>query len=42
VIEEMIERKEDHCFVVDGDKKLTGIISTIDVTRLLMRYYTQI
>jgi CIC family chloride channel protein len=40
VIEEMIERKEDHCFVVDGEGKLTGIISTIDVTRLLMRYYT--
>lgn len=39
VIEEMIEKEEDHCFVVDGDGKLTGIISTIDVTRLLMRYY---
>ena len=42
VIEEMIEREEDHCFVVDGEGKLTGIISTIDVTRLLMRYYTQV
>jgi CIC family chloride channel protein len=40
VIEEMIEKAEDHCFVVDGEGKLTGIISTIDVTRLLMRYYT--
>ena len=42
VIDEMIERDEDHCFVVDGDGKLTGIISAIDVTRLLMRYYTQV
>ncbi len=42
VIEEMIEREEDHCFVVDGEGKLTGIISTIDMTRLLMRYYTQV
>jgi CIC family chloride channel protein len=41
VIEEMIEKEEDHCFVVDRDGKLIGIISTIDVTRLLMRYYTQ-
>ena len=41
VIEEMIEKEEDHCFVVDGEGRLTGIISTIDVTRLLMRYYTQ-
>ncbi len=40
VIEEMIGREEDHCFVVDGEGRLTGIISTIDVTRLLMRYYT--
>ena len=40
VIEEMIEKAEDHCFVVDGEGKLIGIISTIDVTRLLMRYYT--
>ena len=40
VIEEMIEKKEDHCFVVDAEGRLTGIISTIDVTRLLMRYYT--
>ncbi len=40
VIEEMIGREEDHCFVVDAEGRLTGIISTIDVTRLLMRYYT--
>jgi CIC family chloride channel protein len=40
VIEEMIEKEEDHCFIIDGEGKLTGIISTIDVTRLLMRYYT--
>jgi CBS domain-containing protein len=40
VIEEMIGREEDHCFVVDVGGRLTGIISTIDVTRLLMRYYT--
>ncbi len=40
VIEEMIAKEEDHCFVVDGDGRLTGIISTIDVTRLMMRYYT--
>jgi len=42
VIEKMIEGQEDHCFIVDGGGKLTGIISTIDVTRLLMRYYTHI
>ncbi len=40
VMERMVEAKEDHCFVVDAEGKLTGIISTIDVTRLLMRYYT--
>ncbi|MCX6655734.1 MAG: CBS domain-containing protein, partial [Candidatus Bathyarchaeota archaeon] len=42
VIEKMIEGEEDHCFIVDGEGRLTGIISTIDVTRLLMRYYTQV
>lgn len=41
VIEEMVRTEEDHCFLVDGEGRLTGIISTIDVTRLLMRYYTQ-
>ncbi len=41
VIEEMVRTEEDHCFLIDGEGKLTGIISTIDVTRLLMRYYTQ-
>jgi CBS domain containing-hemolysin-like protein len=40
VIEEKIAKEEDHCFVVDYGGKLTGIISTIDVTRLMMRYYT--
>ncbi len=35
VIEKMIEGNEDHCFVVDAEGKLTGIISTIDVTHLL-------
>ena len=40
VVEEMIEKEEDHCFIVDGEGKLAGIISTIDVARLLMRYYT--
>jgi CIC family chloride channel protein len=42
VIEEMIEREEDHCFIINVEGKLTGIISTIDMTRLLMRYYTQV
>jgi CBS domain-containing protein len=42
MIEKMIEGKEDHCFIVDGEEKLTGIISTIDVTHLLMSYYTQV
>ena len=41
VIGEMVEKKEDHCFVVDAEGHLTGIISGIDVTRLLMMYYTQ-
>jgi CIC family chloride channel protein len=41
VIGEMVEKEEDHCFVVDAEGRLTGIISGIDVTRLLMRYYTQ-
>lgn len=41
VIEKMIEGNEDHCFVVDAEGKLMGIISTIDMTHLLMQYYTQ-
>jgi CIC family chloride channel protein len=40
VIGEMVEKKEDHCFIVDAEGHLTGIISGIDATRLLMRYYT--
>ena len=42
VIEKMIKGEEDHCFIVDGEGRLTGIISTIDMTRLLMGYYTQV
>jgi CIC family chloride channel protein len=41
VMEKMIVKEVDHCFIVDAEGRLTGIISTIDVTRLLMRYYTQ-
>ncbi len=41
VIEEMIKREEDHCFIVDKEGRLSGIVSTIDLTRLLMRYYTR-
>jgi CIC family chloride channel protein len=40
MIEKMIEGKEDHCFIVDGEGRLTGIVSTIDVTHLMMSYYT--
>ena len=40
VIEEMIDREEDHCFVVGERGELTGIISTIDLARLLLSYYT--
>jgi CBS domain-containing protein len=40
VIEEMIDREEDHCFVVGDRGELTGIISTIDLARLLLSYYT--
>ena len=40
VIEEMIDREEDHCFVVGEKGELTGIISTIDLARLLLSYYT--
>jgi CIC family chloride channel protein len=41
VIEEMITKEEDHCYVIDEKNRLSGVISTIDATRLLMRYYTQ-
>jgi CIC family chloride channel protein len=39
IIEDMINHEESHCFIVDDMGRLTGIISTIDVTRLLMRYF---
>ena len=40
VIEDMIEGKVDHAFVTDEENRLRGIISGIDVVRLLLRYYT--
>jgi CBS domain-containing protein len=42
VIEDMIEGKVDHAFVTDEESKLRGIISGIDVVRLLLRYYTHL
>lgn len=41
VIETMIEEEADHAFVVDDDNRLTGIISSIDIVRLLLRYYAR-
>jgi len=41
VIEVMIEEEEDHCYIIDENEHLTGVISTIDTVRLLMHYYTQ-
>jgi CIC family chloride channel protein len=42
IIEIMISKQEDHIFIVDGRGHLKGIISTIDMTRLLMRYYANV
>jgi predicted transcriptional regulator len=41
VIEAMISKEQDHCYLIDDKNRLSGVISTIDATRLLMRYYTQ-
>ena len=40
IIEEMINREADHAFVVDDRDVLRGIISGIDLVRLLLIYYT--
>lgn len=40
VIENMIDSKDNRCFIVDVEEHLVGVISTIDVTRLLLKYYT--
>lgn len=40
VIERMIKSNDDRCFIVDSVEHLVGVISSIDVTRFIMRYYT--
>jgi CBS domain-containing protein len=32
----MVKREEDHVFVVDGNGKIVGVISGIDVVREIM------
>ncbi|MBS7630350.1 chloride channel protein [Candidatus Bathyarchaeota archaeon] len=42
VIEKMIENSIDHAFVIDDQHQLIGIVSDIDLVRILLRYYTNL
>lgn len=42
VIEKMIENSTDHAFVINDQHQLVGIISNIDLVRVLLHYYTNL
>lgn len=41
-IEKMVEKEADHAFVVDERDNLIGVVSSIDIVRILLRHYTKL